>query len=209
MATYQVPVDGGDKETASENIANGSRNHGLPNVVANTNGRAAQKDGHGNEEHVGDNVIESEGDESEDRPPDTGNFARDVTGLESQPTSDANEPVGTDGAKEDLVPLRSVSLLVGELDCLFAIQLVVENTTVADNDADNEERSSKVTKKREDPVLEHLHNADSAMQRSERCVLDRSQSAPCTSWDRGRRKPQPSRHCPGAIHRASIRWHIP
>lgn len=161
----------GDKKATANNVAETRRDHRLPDVVANVDVRATEEDGHGDEEHVGDNVIEAERDESKDGPPDAHNLAGDVTRLEGQPTGDADEPVGADGAQEDLVPHWCVGLFLAKGNGLLAVQRVVQDAAVADDDADDEERAGEVAEEGEEPVREHLGDADAAVQRSEGCVL--------------------------------------
>jgi len=69
---------------------------------------------HRHEEHVRNNVIESERDEGKDGEPYPDDFGREVTALHTEEASKTHEPVAADATKENLVPLRGNLLVGGE-----------------------------------------------------------------------------------------------
>ena len=71
-------------------------------------------------------VVKGQSNEDSCRPPDGDNLRHDLTRGDRKIDSQADEPVGAYGAKEDLVPVRVDSLLFGETeDCFFVHWFVV------------------------------------------------------------------------------------
>ena len=88
------------KHSTTDNVPNQGRDNTLPDIQAHADLRRPEPDGHGNKGHVGDNVIEAHRHEPIDRPPDTHQLRGDITALDSQEASHADEPVAADGTQE-------------------------------------------------------------------------------------------------------------
>lgn len=77
-------------------------------------------DTHGNEEHVGDNVIETENGEAEHRPPHAHGTRHEISTGKTEIGSETDEPVAADSADEDVVPfgnnLLGVDVVLNHLD---------------------------------------------------------------------------------------------
>lgn len=58
----EIPVCGAHEDCRTQKVANGRGYHALPDIIADTDGRA-DKDAHGDEEHVGDDVVQCKRDE--------------------------------------------------------------------------------------------------------------------------------------------------
>lgn len=65
----EIPVQRPHEKAPSENVTNCRRDHRFPDVHAYAEIRVSVEDGVGKEVHVGDNVIETEGDEGRCGPP--------------------------------------------------------------------------------------------------------------------------------------------
>lgn len=88
------------KHSTTDDVSNQSRDNALPDIQAHADLGRPQPDGHGNKGHVGDNVIETHGHESKNRPPDPHQLRGDITTLYPQEATHADEPVAPDGTQE-------------------------------------------------------------------------------------------------------------
>jgi hypothetical protein len=83
-----------------------------------------------NEEHVRNNVIESQADESKRWPPDRDNLAEQLSRHHCEKASQTDEPVCTNAAQEYHVPHRSHDFLFAEGESLGFVGLKVEDAAV-------------------------------------------------------------------------------
>ena len=81
----------------------------------------AVENGNGDEVHICDDVIQTERHESEGGPPDGNDLGGDLAGGDGDEDGEADEPVGADGAEEDLVPGRGEHFHGGEVEDLGAV----------------------------------------------------------------------------------------
>ena len=128
--TYQVPIYDSSEQTASDDITNQGWDHALPDVVPDCDIRTAQEDRLRNEEHVRNNVIESQADESKRWPPDRDDLAEKLSRHHCEKASETDEPVRTDTAQEDHVPHWVHDFLFAEGESFRLVRLKVEDAAV-------------------------------------------------------------------------------
>lgn len=75
-------------------------------------------------------MLQSHGDESEDGPPHARDLGRHILSLETEIAREADQPVTTDSAQEDLMPLGSDLLELSSGNSLLLEDLIVENATI-------------------------------------------------------------------------------
>lgn len=68
------------------------------------------------EVHVGDHMIQAQSNKSHGRPPDGYYLRHHLTRGDGDEDGEANEPVRSDAAKENLVPLWKETLTCREID---------------------------------------------------------------------------------------------
>jgi hypothetical protein len=100
-----IPIECATEQRASHNIAQSRRNNAFPDVQAHGNLGGVEPYPKGDEEHVCDDVVEADGNEGIDRPPDADYFGDELATRGAEDTGEAHEPVGAYGAKKDLVPV--------------------------------------------------------------------------------------------------------
>lgn len=100
----------------------------FPDVQPHGQAGRMEPEAHGDEEHVGHDVVQAERDEGEDGPPHGDDLGVQVLGLHGQVAGQAHEPVAADAAQQDLVEGGRDLLLGYEGDDLVAVWRGVENT---------------------------------------------------------------------------------
>lgn len=109
-------------------MARGGRT--FPDVHAYGQSRSAQKQAHGDEEHVRHNMFQAQCDEGEDRPPHAHHLGSQVLSLQPEEAGQADQPVAANGAEEDLVELEVDLLLLRVGDGLLPVGTLVKDATV-------------------------------------------------------------------------------
>ena len=125
-----VPEVDAAEQSTPDNVSNQGRDDTLPDVQPDANLRCTEEYGHRNKSHVGDNVIESERDETEDRPPDAHQLRGEITALQSKVAAHTDEPVAADTAQEDHVEFGGNLFLVGVRDDFGLVGIGRENLSV-------------------------------------------------------------------------------
>lgn len=157
MSTLCIPCEKLTAEQSStKDVTNESGDDTLPDVQSNRDSRGIQPDSHRNKSHVGDNVIETQGHESENRPPDTDNLASEVTTLHTEEAGKTDEPVTTDTAQEHGLPFGGDLFLGCECDDFALVGVGAEDFAVSEDDGDHEEGAAQVAEEGDKPVNQHL-----------------------------------------------------
>ena len=169
--TYQIPVHNGNKQTTTDCVTNERWNHALPDVISNGNLVITVKDASWDEVHVGNNVIEAESDKSKGRPPDGDDLGAVLSCGKGEKASKTHEPVTSDTAKEDLMPLWGDGFGGGESDDFGLVRSNLKRSTMAGDETSDEQRASKIAPEGDEPVLQHLENTESAVDNSKGCEL--------------------------------------
>ena len=126
----QVPVEPATEDSTTHDIPQQSGDDALPDVKADGQSRRALPDAHGDEEHVGDHVVEAEGDKGKDGPPDARDLGDEFAARGTEEAGQTDEPVGADAAEEDLVPARDELFFRGEEDGFGVVGFAVEDSAV-------------------------------------------------------------------------------
>jgi hypothetical protein len=129
--THHIPIHHPNEESTSNDIANKGWYHAFPDVIANRDIRVAEKDRHGHEKHVRNNVVESQAGKCESGPPDSDYFAEKLSCHHGEEASQTDQPVGSDAAQEDHVPFRRDDFFFVEGEDFRYIRLEIEDPTVA------------------------------------------------------------------------------
>lgn len=122
-------VDAAEQSTPNDVSDQGGDNT-LPDVQSNADLRRTEEDSHRDKSHVGDNVIESERDETEYRPPDAHQLRGEITALQGKVATHTDEPVAADTAQEDHVELGGNLFLVGVRDDFGLVGFGRENLSI-------------------------------------------------------------------------------
>ena len=89
----EVPVRQGDENEATGDVSKSGWDEGLPDVEARTDFGRPAEDGDRDEIHVGDDVVEGEGDEGGGREPDRDDLRHGFAGRDGEPDGHADEPI--------------------------------------------------------------------------------------------------------------------
>lgn len=101
-------------------------------------------------------MIETQGHESENRPPDTDNLAGEVTTLHAEKAGETDQPVTADTTQEHGLPFGSDLFLGREGDDFALVGIGAEDFAVSENDGDHEEGAAQVAEESDEPVGQHL-----------------------------------------------------
>ena len=110
-------------------------------------------------------------------------FGEELSGTASQETSKAHKPVSTDSLQEDLMPHRCHSLGRCNGEKLLLVGGSLEHTSVADDDAGNEQGSSEVAEECKEPVSQHEQDRGASMESCQTGVHETSSAEVCSSHD--------------------------
>jgi hypothetical protein len=139
------------------------------NIPPNTQPRRSHKNPQRQIKHIRHHVIETQHHERERRPPDSDDFAEELAAHERQVSREADEPVGTYAAQEDLVPSRREGFGCCEGYYAGVEQGLAEGPAVAGDEGHDEERAGKVTEEGYGPVEEHFPGRDAAVEAGDCC----------------------------------------
>lgn len=118
------------EQTSSDNVSNQRRDDTFPDVQFNRNLRRSNPNGHRNQSHVGDNVIEAQRDEPENRPPDTHQLRGKVATLQAEETAHTDEPVAANATQEHNAEVGRDLFLVGEGDDFGFVRVGREHLSI-------------------------------------------------------------------------------
>ena len=124
------PVISATEQCAANDVAQARGDDAFPYIQPDRDLRCVLPDAHGNEEHVGDNVIEAERHEGEDRPPDADDLGDQFTSLHPEEAGQTDEPITADASQEYHVPFGCDLLFRCEGDSLGFVRVGVEDSTV-------------------------------------------------------------------------------
>lgn len=133
------PVVPAAEQRTTNDISQARRNDALPDIQANSDARSMLPNPQRDEKHICDNVIEAQAHESKDGPPDAQNLAGKILALHTEETSQADEPVAADAAKEDHVEVGRELLLRNERLHFGLVGVGIESPTVTEDESDDEE----------------------------------------------------------------------
>lgn len=109
-------------------------------------------------------MIETQGHESENRPPDTDNLAGKVATLHTEEAGKTDEPVTSDTTQKDGLPFGSDLLLGREGDDLALVGVGAEDLAVSEDDGDHEEGAAQVAEESDEPVNQHFVPGETALE---------------------------------------------
>jgi hypothetical protein len=99
-----IPVIPGAKDRTIDNVPQSSRDNAFPDIQTSSEVGGTDPNADGDEEHVCDHMVEANGHESVDEPPDAEDLGDEFAALGAEDAGQADEPVAADAADEDLVP---------------------------------------------------------------------------------------------------------
>lgn len=166
------------EQSSTKDVTNESGDDTLPDVQPNRDSRSIQPDSHRNKGHVGDNVIESQGHESENRPPDTDNLTGEITTLHTEEAGKTNEPVAADAAQENGLPFGCDLFLGRKGDDFALVGVGAEDFAVSEDDGDHEEGAAQVAEESDEPVNQHFVPRETTLEGRQGGELPSEQSVP-------------------------------
>ena len=93
----------------------------------------------------------------------TNNLAEVLAARHAKVDSQADKPIGADSSEKDLMPLCGHLFRRGEFDRLLLVCPGVKDSTVPSEERDNEKRSCQIAPEGDDPMSQHLDNAESSL----------------------------------------------
>ena len=126
-------------------------------------------------------MVKGQSDKHGCRPPDCDDFGHNLTCGDGKIDGQADEPVGTYSAKEDLVPVRVDGLLFGEVEDRLLVHRFVVHSSIywlgqwnslhhkggeltACDDCHKEQRPCKIAEEGNNPAFQKVNDRDTTMQ---------------------------------------------
>ena len=126
----QVPVRDTHKQASSDNISQGRRDHGFPDIVSDRDVFRALEDRKGDKEHVRDDVVGADADEAHDGEPYSEDLGEDLAGGDREEDGHGNKPICKDATEEYLVPAWCHNLRGGESKDFLLVGGRFKNTAI-------------------------------------------------------------------------------
>lgn len=164
--------------------------------------RVSEEDGQGKVEHIGDHVVQSEQYEGKHRPghisnsttkteqyeaenlpPDRRHLREELSSTASQETSQTNQPVGTNGLQEDLIPFGCHSLSRCNGEEFFLIGGTREHTSIANDNARYKQGSGEIAKEGDEPVSQHQQDRGTTVEGCQSGVHEAASTEVCSGHD--------------------------